>query len=94
MTWADLIVSHAGSGSILESLSLGKRLVVVVNESLMDNHQAELANELDTQGLCVSAKPSNLMGALSKSLQMLPMPWKESDPTLFIQQMELEMNKS
>lgn len=43
---ASLVISHAGSGSILESLRLNKHLIVIVNTSLMDNHQAELATEL------------------------------------------------
>jgi beta-1,4-N-acetylglucosaminyltransferase len=36
---ADFIISHAGTGSILESLHKHKPILVVVNETLMDNHQ-------------------------------------------------------
>jgi len=46
-------VLSAGSGSIMESLRLHKKLVVVVNEDLMDNHQIELAQALsERQYLC------------------------------------------
>jgi beta-1,4-N-acetylglucosaminyltransferase len=38
-----------GSGSILEALRLNKKLVVVVNEGLMDNHQMELGSALHEQ---------------------------------------------
>ncbi|XP_055339594.1 UDP-N-acetylglucosamine transferase subunit ALG13 homolog [Paramacrobiotus metropolitanus] len=42
---ADVVISHAGAGSIMESLGLHKRLLVVINETLMGNHQTELAEE-------------------------------------------------
>ncbi|XP_060231324.1 UDP-N-acetylglucosamine transferase subunit ALG13 homolog isoform X2 [Meriones unguiculatus] len=47
---ADLVISHAGAGSCLESLEKGKPLVVVVNEKLMNNHQFELAKQLHKEG--------------------------------------------
>ena len=53
ITKADLIISHAGAGTILEALRMGKRLVIVPNQALMDNHQLELAEELDRLGYCV-----------------------------------------
>ncbi|XP_053979132.1 UDP-N-acetylglucosamine transferase subunit ALG13 homolog [Hylaeus anthracinus] len=43
---ADLVISHAGAGSILDALENKKNLIVVVNQSLMDNHQLELAEQL------------------------------------------------
>lgn len=39
-----------GAGTILEALSVDARVIVVPNTSLMDNHQLELAVELDEQG--------------------------------------------
>uniref|UniRef100_A0A1I8GDK6 UDP-N-acetylglucosamine transferase subunit ALG13 n=1 Tax=Macrostomum lignano TaxID=282301 RepID=A0A1I8GDK6_9PLAT len=43
---AGLVISHAGAGSVLESLNAGKRLLVVVNDDLMHNHQTELAHRV------------------------------------------------
>ena len=44
-----------GSGTILEAMRLGIRLVVVPNPSLKDNHQKELANELQKQGYVIAS---------------------------------------
>jgi len=43
---ASLVISHAGAGSILETLSLQKPLIVIPNEQLMNNHQIQLAHAL------------------------------------------------
>lgn len=47
---SDLIISHAGSGSILTGLKMGKPMIVVPNTKLMDNHQVELAEVLQREG--------------------------------------------
>ena len=62
---ASLVISHAGAGSVFESLSLGKPTLVVVNESLMDNHQVELAETLASLGHVAWTKPDGLLQALN-----------------------------
>jgi len=47
---ADLVISHAGSGTILDVLRMGKWLIVVPNPTLLDNHQEDLASSLNTLG--------------------------------------------
>jgi beta-1,4-N-acetylglucosaminyltransferase len=61
MKEADLIISHAGAGTIMEGLRLKKRMVVVINTLLMDNHQTELANAMAKRGhMSVVEKPLDL----------------------------------
>ena len=66
MTAADLIISHAGSGSIFEALRLRKPLIAVPNAILMDNHQAELADHLARLQHIIAARPDTLLHTLQK----------------------------
>ncbi|RLO08978.1 hypothetical protein DYB28_003356 [Aphanomyces astaci] len=43
---ASLVISHAGAGSIMDTLVERKHLIVIPNSQLMDNHQEELAGAL------------------------------------------------
>lgn len=47
---ADLVVSHAGTGSILDALRAKKPLIVCVNDQLMDNHQQQIADKFQESG--------------------------------------------
>lgn len=51
-----LVVSHAGSGTILHALRVDVPLVVVPNSELLDNHQVELADALADQEYVVHGK--------------------------------------
>ncbi|KAI9932814.1 hypothetical protein ASPWEDRAFT_22579 [Aspergillus wentii DTO 134E9] len=62
-----VIISHAGSGSILEAMRLGIPLVVVPNASLKDNHQEELARELQKQGYVVASNSKDVANAVGKA---------------------------
>ncbi|XP_051486576.1 putative bifunctional UDP-N-acetylglucosamine transferase and deubiquitinase ALG13 [Apus apus] len=64
---ADLVISHAGAGSCLETLEEGKPLVVVINEKLMNNHQLELAKQLHRDGHVLYCNCSTLV----ETLQMM-----------------------
>ncbi len=58
---ADLIISHAGAGTVMEVLRMKKKMVVVINTDLMDNHQTELAGAMADRGhLHVVESPEKL----------------------------------
>lgn len=50
MKEADLILSHAGAGTVMEILRMQKRAAVVINTILMHNHQTELAHAMGERG--------------------------------------------
>lgn len=67
MQSADLVICHAGAGSITEALSLEKHVMVVINTSLMDNHQSELARAVVGKGYCFSTQPAHLVSNLKSA---------------------------
>lgn len=82
---SDLIISHGGAGTILECLRLHKKLIIVTNSSLMNNHQSELALELKSRGcalLCES--PSDLYSILPLSNSFIPTPLPKSTNSEFL----------
>ncbi|GAA5988186.1 hypothetical protein JCM10908_002101 [Rhodotorula pacifica] len=74
---ADMVVSHAGAGSILSFLRplsnstrstvSNRTLVLVPNSTLMDSHQSDLAEEMDKKGWAtICWKTEDLPAALLK----------------------------
>ncbi|QIW99893.1 hypothetical protein AMS68_005411 [Peltaster fructicola] len=64
VTTAGVVISHAGSGTILDALRLSVPLIVVPNASLLDNHQIELAEALAEQGYVIHGQLNGLPQAL------------------------------
>lgn len=58
------VISHAGAGSCIDVLSQGKYLLVVINNSLMNNHQSELAEQLANDNYLYHTTTNNLPDAL------------------------------
>jgi beta-1,4-N-acetylglucosaminyltransferase len=48
---AQLVVGHGGTGTTLEILERGIRLISVSNPEVADDHQAEFLDALDARGL-------------------------------------------
>ena len=63
---SDLVIGHAGAGTILEVLQLGKPIIVVVNDQLMENHQTELACECSKNGLLQMSTVNDFIEAFKK----------------------------
>ncbi|EME46670.1 glycosyltransferase family 1 protein [Dothistroma septosporum NZE10] len=59
-----VVISHAGSGTILDALRISVPLIVVPNEELLDNHQVELAEALAEQEYVVHGRLKQLAKAL------------------------------
>lgn len=64
MREADVVIAHAGTGTALTSLRMGKRPILVPRDSShgqhIDNHQFQTAALLDKMGLALSRKVEDL----------------------------------
>jgi len=64
---ADVVIAHAGTGTALTSLRMGKRPILVPRDSShgqhIDNHQFQTAALLDNMGLALSRKVEELSKA-------------------------------
>ncbi|KAK4539139.1 hypothetical protein LTR36_001451 [Oleoguttula mirabilis] len=65
-----VVISHAGSGTILDALRTAVPLIVVPNAELLDNHQVELAEALAAQEYVVHASLADLPRALQDAEQL------------------------
>mmetsp|Transcript_11180 Transcript_11180/g.20233 ORF Transcript_11180/g.20233 Transcript_11180/m.20233 type:complete len:179 (+) Transcript_11180:103-639(+) len=79
MKSSDLIISHAGSGSIFESLTLNRPLIVVPNPILMDNHQVELGEQLEEMGHLVCTLLERLIQTVEDFEPSKLVPYQASD---------------
>lgn len=75
ISWADIIVLHAGVGSALNILDQGKRPVLLVRRAQfgehVDDHQEQIARSLTSLGLAVSPKIETLTWSdLQETLEM------------------------
>lgn len=56
---ADIIITHAGAGSVYSMLEKGKKLIVVPNLSRIDQHQSELANYVQKNNFALTCYELN-----------------------------------
>ncbi len=76
MQTADVIIGHAGAGTVLDVLvSCQKPMIIVVNDTLQGNHQNELANALQSMNAASNYAYNNFsvctVSTVIESLQQL-----------------------
>eukprot|EP00729_Bicosta_minor_P011695 gene11695-15789_t len=76
-------IAAASLGTCTEVLRAGKPMMVVVNETLADNHQFELAKQLAADGHLCYATCSTLLSGLEGMDVAELVPYAEGKPELF-----------
>lgn len=74
-----VVISHAGTGTILDAWKLGLALVVVPNTTLLNDHQTEMAQYLAKQGYATMSSASRL--DLQEAVHKAALLWEENKTT-------------
>ena len=61
----DLIISHGGAGTLIQSIILGKKPISLPNKYVNDNHQIEIINYLHSKGYIYKSTIENLLDYFS-----------------------------
>jgi beta-1,4-N-acetylglucosaminyltransferase len=63
---ADLVITHAGAGSVFRLLELGKPIVVVPNFERIDEHQKDLADYVEINNFACVCRNLDLLEECTK----------------------------
>ncbi|KAL9537472.1 hypothetical protein MBANPS3_011745 [Mucor bainieri] len=92
MEQADIIISHAGAGTVLQALRLkNKKLIMVVNQALMDNHQYELAQAMHSSKYAIFSDMSELTDTLKSINHIQLTPFPAAKPEIFASVVDEQM---
>jgi UDP-N-acetylglucosamine transferase subunit ALG13 len=87
---AELVVGHGGTGTTLEVIERGVRLVSVSNPALMDNHQHEFLEALERKGLTRYCRDLKDLGACIRDALSRPAP-QPRDAGFFYRQVVVDL---
>ncbi|KAF4970797.1 hypothetical protein FSARC_2232 [Fusarium sarcochroum] len=71
-----LVISHAGTGTILDAWKLGLPIVVVPNTQLLNDHQTEMAKHLSKEGYAIMSSGS--IEDLKEAIHKVELLWEDN----------------
>ena len=94
---AEIIITHSGTGSIINSLKMGKRIIIVPRRKEfgehVDNHQLELAEVFhEKYNIPVVTEMDELYDVIQKINEYRPIKWEENNTSL-IKSIENKINQ-
>jgi UDP-N-acetylglucosamine transferase subunit ALG13 len=76
---ADLLITHAGAGSILSGLKAHKKVIACARRQQYgehtNDHQVQILARFDEEGYLIAAEPETLGEALEKAKTFVPKPF-------------------
>ncbi|MFH1239730.1 MAG: PssE/Cps14G family polysaccharide biosynthesis glycosyltransferase [Candidatus Diapherotrites archaeon] len=85
---SEVIVTHAGAGTIINALNLKKSIVIIPRLKKFgehtNDHQLELADVLEKEGLVLSANENNFSDVIQKARNFKPKIRSEKKKTIKI----------
>lgn len=66
---ADIVVTHAGAGSIYRLLELNKKIIIVPNMSRIDNHQRDISDYMDEHKFALVCRNIHQLGDMIKTIR-------------------------
>ena len=66
----NLIISHGGAGTLIQSILFGKKPIAISNDKVKDNHQVELIKELKSNGYIYECQIQNLLNFLKDKISI------------------------
>ncbi|KAM0557140.1 hypothetical protein ACHAPJ_005403 [Fusarium lateritium] len=71
-----LVISHAGTGTILDAWKLGLPIIVVPNTQLLNDHQTEMAKHLSREGYAIMSSGS--IDDLKEAIHKVELLWEDN----------------